>query len=47
MFGLPGIGGGGGLGGFFPIYIIFFMINFVVKLISGDLAELFPTDMPM
>lgn len=45
MFGLPGIGGG--LGGFFPIYIILFMINFVIKLISGDLANLFPPETSM
>jgi hypothetical protein len=41
MFGLPGFGN---VGGFFPIYIIMFMVNVVFKLIFGGLGDLFPTD---
>ncbi|MFQ5430494.1 MAG: hypothetical protein ACE5E1_09315 [Phycisphaerae bacterium] len=46
MFGLPGIGGGLG-GGFFPLFGIFFIINLVIKLFSGDLASIFGGTTPM
>jgi hypothetical protein len=30
-------------GNFFITYIIFFVINFVIQLVSGNLSSLFPT----
>ena len=41
-FGLGGLGGG--LGSFFPIYAIFFIINLVITLFKGGLTP--PTTTP-
>ncbi len=38
MFGI----GGGGLGGFFPMYAIFFIINLIIKALSGQLTTTTP-----
>lgn len=39
---IPGIGGlGGGLGGFFPIYAIFFVINLIIQFFAGNLGDVF------
>lgn len=43
MFGLPGIGGLGGIGGLLPLYAIFFVINLVLQLVTGNLGDLFGT----
>lgn len=39
--------GGGGLGSFFPIFIIFFFINAFMQLASGGLGDILNMLFPM
>ncbi|MBK8269243.1 MAG: hypothetical protein IPK83_13430 [Planctomycetes bacterium] len=41
MFGLPFLGGGGGIFGLLPVYAIFFVINLILQLFTGNLNDLF------
>ncbi len=39
--------GGGGLGSFLPIFIVFFFINAIIQLMTGGLDEILNMIIPM